>query len=106
MSRSDAPADEPRAGRGRARARISDELGLPEPERARHARSDAWVEVVGADVAAHAHLESVRDGVATITADGPLWASQLRYLERAIVDGATAVVGPGVVRSVRVRVGG
>ena len=88
-----------------ALARISDELGLPDPS-ALDTLEARWIEVVGADVAAHAHLESVHDGVATITADGPLWASQLRYLERAIVDGATAVVGPGVVRSVRVRVGG
>jgi len=77
---------------------------LPEPS-AFGVLEGRWSEIVGADVAAHARLDSVRDGVATVTADGPVWASQLRFLETAIVDGAAEAVGPGLVRSVRVRVG-
>jgi len=87
-----------------ALARVRDELGLPESS-AFDALSERWSEIVGVDIAAHARLDSVRDGIATVTADGPIWATQLRYLETAIVEGAAAVAGPGVVDSIRVRVG-
>jgi hypothetical protein len=90
---------------GDALGRVGAELGLPEPT-AFDALAAHWSEIVGADIASHARLDSVRDGVATVTADGPIWATQLRYLETAIVEGASAVVGEGVVCTVRVRVGG
>ena len=51
--------------------------------------------MVGDDVAAHARLVSVRDGVLTVAVDDPIWATQLRYLETAVVERATALVGPG-----------
>jgi len=89
---------------GDALERVRAELGLPEPS-AFDALTAQWRDIVGEEVAAHARLQSVRDGVAVIEADGPVWASQLRYLETAIVDGAAGAVGPGVVREVRVRVG-
>ena len=47
-----------------------------------------WSEVVGADVAAHARLVSVRDGVVVVAVDDPIWATQLRYLETAVVERA------------------
>jgi hypothetical protein len=89
---------------GDALERVRAELGLPDHD-AFDALLRRWPDIVGPDVAAHTRLDSVRDGVAVIVADGPIWASQLRFLETAIVDGATGVVGPGVVREVRVRVG-
>ena len=88
---------------GDALERVRGELGLPEPS-AFDALVARWDEIVGLDVAAHARLDSVRDGVATVTADSPPWAAQLRYLEAAICERVTAVSGPGVVVSVRVRV--
>jgi predicted nucleic acid-binding Zn ribbon protein len=90
---------------GDALERVRAELGLPDADAFEELVSH-WADIVGHDVAAHARLDSVRDGVAVITADGPVWASQLRYLETAIVDGASGAVGPGVVREVRVRVVG
>ena len=87
-----------------ALAAVGSELGLP-PGNA-HGELDArWNEVVGDDVAAHARLVSVRDGVLTVAVDDPIWATQLRYLETAVVERATAVVGAGVVSAMRVRVG-
>jgi predicted nucleic acid-binding Zn ribbon protein len=87
-----------------ALAKVGAELGLPEGDA--HGALDArWSEVLGVDVAAHARLVSVRDGVLTVAVDDPIWATQLRYLETAVVTRATAVVGPGVVASLRVRVG-
>ncbi len=86
-----------------ALARVGAELGLA-PGNA-HATLDArWTEVMGADVAAHARLIAVRDGVLTVGVDDPIWATQLRYLEPAVVARATALLGPGAVRSLRVRV--
>ena len=90
---------------GDALERVRAELGLPESS-AFDTLMSRWRDIVGEEVAAHARLRSVRDGVAVIAADGPVWASQLRYLEAAIVEGAAAAVGPGVVREVHVRVGG
>jgi predicted nucleic acid-binding Zn ribbon protein len=87
-----------------ALAAVGAELGLS-PGNA-HGELDAhWQEVVGDDVAAHARLVSVRDGVLTVAVDDSIWATQLRYLETAVVKRATAVIGAGRVTSLRVRVG-
>ncbi len=48
---------------------------------------------------------AVRDGVLSVTVDDPIWATQLRYLEPAIVARARALLGPGVVDRLKVRVG-
>jgi predicted nucleic acid-binding Zn ribbon protein len=87
-----------------ALAAVGAQLGLP----AGNAHGDLeahWADVMGEDVAAHAHLVSVREGVLTVTVDGPIWATQMRYLETAVLERAEAVVGPGVVTALRVRVG-
>ena len=87
-----------------ALARVGAEFGLA-PGDAHHTLDARWTEVMGADVAAHTTLVSVRDGVLTVAVDDPVWATQLRYLETAVVARATALVGPGVVDRIRVRVG-
>jgi predicted nucleic acid-binding Zn ribbon protein len=86
-----------------ALARVQAELGLPESD-VLGVLTTRWDEVVGSDVAAHARLDSVRDGTAAIAVDSSLWASQLRYLEGDIVDRANALVGSAVVHGIRVRV--
>jgi len=86
-----------------ALAKIGAELGLP-PGDAHGTLEARWVEVMGADVAAHARLVSLRDGMVTVAVDDPLWATQLRYLEPAIVARATALLGAGVAVRLRVRV--
>jgi len=89
---------------GDALAAVGAELGLPAGDA--HGRLEArWIEVMGADVAGHARLVSVRDGVLTVAVDDPIWATQLRYLEAAVVERSGAVLGPGAVRELRVRVG-
>ena len=88
-----------------ALAAVGAELGLP-PGNPMHELEERWHDVVGRDIAAHARLDAVRDGSAIITVDGPIWATQLRYLETEIVTRAASVVGPGVVTAVRVRVAG
>jgi predicted nucleic acid-binding Zn ribbon protein len=86
-----------------ALARVQAELGLPESDALR-ALTDAWENVVGTEVAAHARLEAVRDETISIAVDGTLWATQLRYLETDIVERANALVGTRAVRGIRVRV--
>jgi predicted nucleic acid-binding Zn ribbon protein len=84
--------------------RVGDELGLA-PGGAHGSLEARWSEVMGIEVADHARLVSLRDGALSVAVDDPIWASQLRYLEPAIVARATALLGPGVVTRVRVRVG-
>ncbi len=84
-----------------ALAALGRDLGVPEPDVV--ARVVAlWQDTVGAVVAAHAQVRSVRDGVCTVTVDAPAWATQLRYLEQGVVDRISATLGAGVVTSVRV----
>ena len=87
-----------------ALAKVGAELGLP-PGNVHGTLEARWGEVMGADVAPHARLVSVRDGTLTVAVDEPIWATQLRYLEPAIVTRARALLGPGVVDRLRVRVG-
>jgi predicted nucleic acid-binding Zn ribbon protein len=63
---------------------------------------DAWPEIVGMDLAHHAHVRSLRDGVLLVAVDEPAFATQLRYLETAVRDGAARVVGRPVIRALRV----
>jgi predicted nucleic acid-binding Zn ribbon protein len=65
-----------------------------------------WEEVVGAAVAAHARPVSLRDGTLRVVVDQPGWATQLRYLESDVVERCAAVLGPGAVRVLEVRVEG
>jgi predicted nucleic acid-binding Zn ribbon protein len=76
---------------------------MPAPD-AFSALTDAWSEVVGDELGAHAAVRSIRDGVCTIAVDGPGWATRLRYAERQIVERAERCCGPGVVTSIRVTV--
>ncbi len=99
-ARSETPDPTPIAD---ALAQVRAELGLPAAD-ALPALVTGWVDVVGEDIAAHARLESVHGGAASIVVDDALWASQLRYLETAIRERANALVGEGVVQEVRVRV--
>jgi predicted nucleic acid-binding Zn ribbon protein len=77
------------------------ELGLPEPD-ALGGLTEHWAEVVGPEVADHARLRSVRDGVLTIAVDGAPWATELRYQEDTICRRVAEVTGADLVRSVRV----
>ncbi len=84
--------------------KVGAELGLA-PGDAHGTLETRWSEVMGADVAEHTRLVSVREGTLTVAVDDPIWATQLRYLEPAVVTRATALLGPGVVTRVKVRVG-
>lgn len=63
-----------------------------------------WESIVGERVAGHARPLGLDDGRLIVGVDEPGWATELRYLEADLVRNAAAVLGPGVVRSVDVRV--
>ena len=90
---------------GDAVAAVGKELGMPPPTEL-SALADAWPEIVGDAVAAHASVRSVRDGVCTVEVDAAGWATQIRYAEQQVVERAASCCGAGVVRSVRVVVAG
>ncbi|MGQ0825174.1 MAG: DciA family protein [Actinomycetota bacterium] len=88
-----------------ALAVVGREFGLPDSDTMASVQA-VWIEVVGAALAAHAIVRSVRDGVCTVAVDGPSWATPLRYLEPEVVAAAGRRLGPGIVTSVRVQIGG
>jgi hypothetical protein len=90
---------------GDAAARVGAELGLSEP-RVFSRLVEAWPEIVGPVVAAHSRIRAVRHGVVEVVVDSPAWSTEFRYLERDLVERASAVVGAGAVTGVRAFVGG
>jgi hypothetical protein len=82
-------------------AGVGRDLGLPDPQRLT-TFLDAWPDIVGADLAPHAHVRSLRDGVLLVGVDAPAFATQLKYLEGHVRDRAEQLVGRAVVRSLRV----
>jgi predicted nucleic acid-binding Zn ribbon protein len=102
-SRRSGRSDEPRLLRD-SLAEVSADLGLPEPDNLA-LLIDQWESLVGADVAPHCRLTSLRDGVLRVTVDSPPRATQLRYLEGELVGRSATMLGPGIVRELRVRVG-
>ncbi len=97
------PSEDPRPLRD-SLAEVSADLGLPEPSGLALLIAE-WQELVGPDVAPHCRLTSLRDGVLRVTVNSAPRATQLRYLEGELVERAAALLGPGVVRELRVRVG-
>jgi predicted nucleic acid-binding Zn ribbon protein len=84
-------------------AEVSADLGLPEPD-ALALLIEEWERLVGPDVAPHCRLTSLRDGVLRVTVDTAPRGTQLRYLEGELVERASSLLGPDVVRELRVRV--
>ncbi|MGF7122092.1 DUF721 family protein [Rhodococcus sp. TAF43] len=61
-----------------------------------------WVDVVGADIAAHAEPTGLREGVLSVSAESTAWATQLRMMQSQILAKIAAAVGHGVVKSLRI----
>ncbi len=57
-----------------------------------------WDETVGPEMAAHCVPRSLESGVLTIEAESTAWATQIRLLQRQLLERVTAVAGDGVVR--------
>jgi predicted nucleic acid-binding Zn ribbon protein len=65
-----------------------------------------WAEVVGPTVANHCQPRRLEDdGTLSVVADSAAWATQLSYLQGTLLDRLATIMGPGVVKHVRVRTG-
>ncbi|HEX5268764.1 MAG TPA: DUF721 domain-containing protein [Acidimicrobiales bacterium] len=63
-----------------------------------------WEEAVGAAIADHAKPLSLRDGVLVVGVGEPAWATQLRFLERQILERLRDAAGREVATRIEVRV--
>lgn len=63
-----------------------------------------WDDAVGDAVAAHVRPVRLDDGVLTVEADDPAWATQVKFLSSTIIDRLADVAGVRIER-VEVRVG-
>jgi predicted nucleic acid-binding Zn ribbon protein len=61
-----------------------------------------WPTLVGPDIADHCTPVSLRDGELTLQAESTAWATQLRTLQRQLLQRLAGAVGPDVVRRIRV----
>jgi predicted nucleic acid-binding Zn ribbon protein len=57
-----------------------------------------WDETVGPELAAHCIPRSLESGLLTIEAESTAWATQIRLLQRQLLERVTVVAGEGVVR--------
>jgi predicted nucleic acid-binding Zn ribbon protein len=80
---------------------VGADLGIPDTD-ALATLTRRWTEVVGDAIAAHARLQSLRNGLLTVAVDGPEWATELRYLGAEVRARVTDIVGADLVRDVRV----
>ena len=103
MTRGRRPDDDDPVPIGDTLAAVRAELGLPAGD-VLSVLDSRWSEIVGDDVAAHAHLLAVRDGVIAVAVDSPPWATQLRFLEATLIERANAVIGRDAVHAITVRV--
>ncbi|HWG73496.1 MAG TPA: DUF721 domain-containing protein [Acidimicrobiales bacterium] len=83
--------------------RLAASLGAPAPG-VLSAVFAHWDTIVGADVAAHAHPVSLRDGTLVVGVDQPAWATQLNYLKADLLRRVAESTGSGDVTELRVRV--
>jgi predicted nucleic acid-binding Zn ribbon protein len=86
-------------------AAVGRQLGMP-PVDVVSTLEQQWIDIVGATIAEHAQVRSVRDGECTIAVDGPAWATQIRYASSDLVARVNERCGEGSVTSIRVVVTG
>ncbi|MDQ6696394.1 MAG: DUF721 domain-containing protein [Actinomycetota bacterium] len=65
--------------------------------------AERWDDLIGAEVATHVRPVSVERGRLTILADGPAWASHVRWAEADLLARVAAMIGPEVVTTVVIR---
>lgn len=63
-----------------------------------------WSDIVGDDVAAHTRPVSIDGDELVIAADDPSWASEVRWLEKALLQRVAEVTGSPRIQRVKVRV--
>ncbi|MCA1781757.1 MAG: DUF721 domain-containing protein [Dermatophilaceae bacterium] len=61
-----------------------------------------WPQIVGPELAAHAHPVTFEDGLLTIRCESTAWATQLRMMQSQILGRITDDIGPGIVAELRI----
>lgn len=61
-----------------------------------------WATVVGEQIAEHTNPAALRDGVLTVEAESTAWATQLRLVQSQLLAKIAAVVGDGVVTTLKI----
>ena len=85
---------------GEALSEVAADLNLDDPDDVAAVMA-AWPGAVGEVVAAHVRPRRLHDGELLVEVDGPVWATQLRYLEEDVLRRLGRKVRPGVVKSIR-----
>ena len=112
-----APAEPGVKQLGDALKGVVSSLRTPAPEGGRRGASGApaaalgglfrgWDEAVGEQVAAHCRPIVLDEGRLVVEVDQPGWATQLRFLERDVLDRVRPLVAPAPLTSLEVRVKG
>ena len=79
--------------------------GLGSPEiKATATIIERWPEIVGPELARGVVAVAVRGSELLVRVEDPAWASQLAWLEARLLERIAALVGPGRITAVRVRV--
>jgi predicted nucleic acid-binding Zn ribbon protein len=86
-------------------AGVARQLGLPAIDVVATINAQ-WIDIVGAAIAEHAQVRSVRDGECVIAVDGPAWSTQIHYAANDLVARVNERCGEGSVASIRVVVSG
>lgn len=61
-----------------------------------------WAELVGEKIAQHTTIEMIKDKRVHITCDSTAWATNLKYMQRTILEQIAAKVGPDVIVALRI----
>lgn len=88
-----------------ALAELGRDLGLPPPDALGEVLA-AWPDAIGAQLAAHVRVRSLRDGLLTVEVDAPAFATEVRYRDQELVARLAERLGRTVVERLRVVVGG
>ncbi len=87
----------------RSLERLLSGMGSPEID-ATASILESWPEIIGPELASRIVAVAVRGPELIVRVEDPAWASQLRWLERQLLDRIEALVGPGRITAVTAKV--
>ena len=61
-----------------------------------------WDKLVGIKIAEHTHPEKIENGIIYVACDNSNWGTQLRYLQRPILQKIAEQVGPNVITQLKI----
>ncbi|GAB3943177.1 DciA family protein [Corynebacterium tapiri] len=64
--------------------------------------SGHWEDLVGEQIAAHTKVEMVKDGALFITCTSTAWATNLKYMQRTILQSIAAKIGNDVITQLKI----